>query len=198
MRNRPVGVLLPILFKLYEGSLILYPASFRQAYGPEMAQVFRTACRETQQRAGVGGLVVLCSRTVSDLVWSGLCEWMTKLRSREMLMQAVLSLTAVLWAAITNALQGGHDADDTALAVLLAGSFLYGVVRPKGAWWWALLIGLGLSVWRVIGQLTGFTLFYATDAELPLVFVPTVIGAYAGAVVRRLANWLWDKSALSG
>jgi hypothetical protein len=196
MRKSSSPVLVSFLGGLYEALLVFYPRSFRRVYGLEMAQVFRTACREMQRRKGASSLVLLCSRTLGELVWSGLCERLTRLCSRDVVMRVALSLVALLLASLAGSLQGRHDADDTVLTVLLAGSFLCGIIHPKGAWWWALLIGLGLPGGRILMHLTGFT--HATDAELPLVFVPTFVGAYAGAAVRWMASRSWSRSALRG
>lgn len=189
--------LLPLLGGLYEALLILFPRSFRQAYGPEMAQVFRTSCRETQRRDGARGLVLLCSRALGDVVWSSTCEWVTRPRARNICMRAMLSVVAVLLASMASSLHGRRDADDAALAVLLAGSFLCGVIHPKGAWWWALLIGVGLPGGRLLGHITGFTVFNVTDTEFPLMWAPTFVGAYAGAAMRWLTNRSWSKGSRS-
>lgn len=54
--------------------LVLYPKEFCDAYGPQMVQVFRDACRETVYRAGIAGLVALWARATLDLLFAGLAE----------------------------------------------------------------------------------------------------------------------------
>jgi Flp pilus assembly protein TadB len=52
--------------RVYRGLLAAYPASFRQRYGPEMAQVFRTCCRSTYLVSGKAGLLRLWLPTLWD------------------------------------------------------------------------------------------------------------------------------------
>jgi len=57
---------------LYRLLLHAYPATFRECYGGEMAQVFRECCREAYRRRGAVGLAGLWARTLSDLVISAI------------------------------------------------------------------------------------------------------------------------------
>lgn len=60
--------------RVYEALLSIYPKSFRDAYGPQMVQVFGDLCREEQERAGLVGLALLWARTVLDLLRTAASE----------------------------------------------------------------------------------------------------------------------------
>jgi hypothetical protein len=60
--------------RLYRALLVAYPREFRDAYGPQMAQVFRDSCRETVVQADIGGLVLLWARTLWDLLSTAIAE----------------------------------------------------------------------------------------------------------------------------
>lgn len=59
---------------IYRTLLVLYPKQFRDAYGAQMAQVFRDAYREAVERSGVAGLVALWMRTLLDLLFTAFAE----------------------------------------------------------------------------------------------------------------------------
>ena len=60
--------------RVYEALLLMYPKGFRNAYGPQMVQVFRDLCREERERAGLIGLALLWARTVLDLLRTAASE----------------------------------------------------------------------------------------------------------------------------
>ena len=51
---------------MYRRLLKAYPPAFREQYGDEMARVFRDSARAAWRGAGLGGLVVLWVRTLTD------------------------------------------------------------------------------------------------------------------------------------
>lgn len=65
--------------RAYRGLLFAYPRTFRQQYGVEMAQVFRTHCRVTFQAAGAGGVLRLWPATLWDWAWTAAREQMSSL-----------------------------------------------------------------------------------------------------------------------
>lgn len=67
MTRDPQAHLLDLSDRLYRVLLILYPASYRQEYGPLMAQAFRDLARCACTREGRLGLVVLWLWTLVDL-----------------------------------------------------------------------------------------------------------------------------------
>jgi len=60
--------------RVYEALLLMYPKGFRNAYGPQMVQVFGDLCREERERAGLIGLALLWARTVLDLLRTAASE----------------------------------------------------------------------------------------------------------------------------
>ena len=71
--------------------------------------------------------------------------------------------------------------------LLLVFAFLLGFVQPKGAWRWALAVGTGVPLVRLIGITLGYAAPYPTDSSI--VFLPIVValaGAYSGALIRNL------------
>jgi hypothetical protein len=60
--------MLRIVERLYRAALLIYPRTFRRAYGDAMAQAFRDRCRAASRRAGVAGLLGVCGAELRDLV----------------------------------------------------------------------------------------------------------------------------------
>ena len=63
----------PPSVRVYAALLKAYPKQFRRVYGPHMVQLFRDVHRE--RRAGWSGLLLLWTRTLSDLVPSAVAQW---------------------------------------------------------------------------------------------------------------------------
>ena len=72
---------------LYRHLLQFYPAAFREHYARDMAQVFRTMCREAYTESGPGGLFWLWLPVLWDSVWAVIYQWELYLfkRRREMM-----------------------------------------------------------------------------------------------------------------
>jgi hypothetical protein len=68
--------------RAYRILLAVYPAKFRQRYGPEMAQVFRTCCRAAYDSSGASGVLGLWLPTLWDWAWSAVGEWFSSLFGR--------------------------------------------------------------------------------------------------------------------
>lgn len=127
--------------RVYRRLLGLYPAGFRREYGPQMAQVFRDACRAACARGGLRGVLWLWPRVVVDLVVNAGAERLIRRRqpgqtagvstmrpagpgaSGALLLLAALAGLATL-AAYGRAV-GGHDLTGaTMLALLLQTAIL--------------------------------------------------------------------------
>jgi len=59
----------------------LYPASFRQAFGDEMLEVFALRCQEVRQQQGRGGMLVLWARTLPGVMRAAFLERLESRRS---------------------------------------------------------------------------------------------------------------------
>jgi hypothetical protein len=68
------GFLLRVSERAYRALLVLYPKEFRDAYGPQMVEVFRDACRGEVREAGIVGLVALWRRALWDLASTAVAE----------------------------------------------------------------------------------------------------------------------------
>ena len=78
----------------------------------------------------------------------------------------------------------------TIVPLLTAGAVL-GLLRPKAAWRWAVLIALGLPVMAAIGKLSGMRTVEPVqlDPRVTLVALAVaLLGSYTGALVRRAAS----------
>lgn len=73
--------------------------------------------------------------------------------------------------------------DDTGVEVafLLAITFILGLLHPRRAWQWALMVGPAIPA---ADLLTGKS---APAALLPIVIAIGLVGAYAGALLRKTA-----------
>lgn len=74
MDARPSKHMLITSGRLYSVLLYVYPKSFRQKYGREMALTFRDCCREALEQCGGWGLIRWWSFILSDLVMTASLE----------------------------------------------------------------------------------------------------------------------------
>ncbi len=73
----------------YRLLLHFYPAAFREHFAADMAQVFRTICRDVYAESGAGGLARLWLPVLWDWTWAALYQWGLYLfKRRTELMQA--------------------------------------------------------------------------------------------------------------
>jgi hypothetical protein len=84
------------------------------------------------------------------------------------------------------------------LLLLAVPAFTFGFVRPRGAWRWGILVGIGIPAVHLAGPACGFHPPYPvlpTPWVTLIVLVPALASAYLGAVSRRL---LVSRSERSG
>ncbi len=70
MESLPSQRIVSISDTLYRLLLHCYPSEFRREYAPEMAQTFRTCCREALQQQGTGGVLQLWRTILYDFATS--------------------------------------------------------------------------------------------------------------------------------
>jgi len=181
-----------VLPRIYGRLLIAYPLSFRREYGRQMVQVFHTACRHAVQQASARQVVQLWLRTLGDLVYSAGAERIMELRQHGDPLQRYLYLGAVLISGFTGYIHLRTDADRLVILLLVAGCFACGIARPAGAWRCALIVGLGIPLAMLVGHGVPAGSLSRRDVDLPLPapLIPALLGAYSGALVRRLAPQL--------
>jgi hypothetical protein len=137
--------------RLYRSLLLVYPASFRRAYGDEMARAFRDLCRDAWQASGAGGVLALWPGALRDLALAASAEHvggLTMLRLTLILSLAAPALLALdnlgylLWATtlgeppaymIDVAIYGFIGWLSLAVVAWLLGSF---VAARQGRWGW--------------------------------------------------------------
>ena len=85
--------------------------------------------------------------------------------------------------------------DDDAFVVLplLGATGLLGLIRPRRAWRWALLVGIWLPLGQLFTLVTKIPLPYQNNWEgvvavLGIALVLGLVGTYAGALLRRLVG----------
>jgi hypothetical protein len=78
--------------RLYRALLLVFPASFRRAYGDEMARAFRDLCRDARRTSGAGGVLALWPGALRDLLLAASAEHVGGLTMLRLTM--ILSLAA--------------------------------------------------------------------------------------------------------
>jgi hypothetical protein len=115
---------------------------------------------------------------------------------------ADLLLLAIVGSVVRGYIKLHNDDVQAPLAVLLLASFPFGFARPKRAWVWALIIGLGVPLSSLLSLKIG--VFYpcrpghryscegagsvANALRTFLLLLPALASAYAGATARRVAG----------
>lgn len=85
-----------------------------------------------------------------------------------------------------------HDLLFTALLVL-ASAMVLGITRPRKPWRWAVLFPLLVALMQLLGRF--LLLEKPTHAEVFesfLLFLPGIVGAYGGAVLRQALHSVWS------
>jgi hypothetical protein len=172
---------------IYRGLLYAYPSAFRLRYGGEMEQAFGDQLRDTITTRGVGGLFAFCIRTAWDLARSVMRERFT-LQS----VVGILCVAAALGFSIYAAHVDHHNKTEVypTLAVVLVGSFIAALIRPRHAWRWAIFVALGVPFFGPLPDLLARLAAPGRWAMLAVLLVPGLLGAYAGAMLRRAVAML--------
>ncbi len=88
-----------------------YPARFRQRFGQEMSQVFRTGLREAYHARGTGGIIRLWLFTLWDWTVTALKEQISSMSGRDIKMDTLSfdrQLGDVIWMMVTG-LRSGYS-----------------------------------------------------------------------------------------
>ena len=73
--------------------------------------------------------------------------------------------------------------------IIVTVTFLFGVIQPKYAWHWALIIGLGIPAAHLIGRAFGYSPPFPVEPNVLITLIaliPAFIGAYLGFLARLL------------
>ena len=101
---------------------------------------------------------------------------------------ALLSALALACALLVAYVDAHTDDTQFPAFMLLAFTFILSFHQPHLAWWWALLIGLGIPLSHILASAGLFTPQFSSDVSglfLPVIFA--CAGASAGALLRRAA-----------
>src|SRR4051812_17479605 len=75
MKRAPLPPPVRLAVGVYAVLVRLYPPAFRQQYGPQLVQVFRTICQTAYRRGGRRGLLALWPSLLGDLVSTLVAEY---------------------------------------------------------------------------------------------------------------------------
>lgn len=132
------GRLITISWHIYRLLLALYPASFRQTYGREMALVFRDQCRRKEQHGGATVLLQFWLATLIDLVTTVFTEHVQEMI--QMPLQIVARLCGFIGAL------GGLSLLTMLYIIAWAGGFAGVPGWPLSFWYYPLNYALPLAV----------------------------------------------------
>jgi NhaP-type Na+/H+ or K+/H+ antiporter len=96
---------------------------------------------------------------------------------------------AAIGGVIAGAVDFRNDEPQAAVIVILAFAGALGFLRPKRAWLWAIIVGLGVPLVYLIASALGYQSrsvpepgWYASLIAL----IPALISAYSGVLVRKI------------
>ena len=167
---------------IYRWLLRAYPAAFRATYGPDLEQLFADVWRA---EAAGGGRSRGRSRRQARIWWWAMRDTLARapverLRSVHLNRgRLVLLIVAAILGLGIGVVDSSPHWDDTGITVaaLVAVTGSLGLVYPRGAWLWALAVGIWIPVLNIAQT-------HNASSVLALVFA--FAGAYAGAVGRRI------------
>jgi hypothetical protein len=204
MRADPLAARL--LMRLYRALLRLYPPAYRRAFADEQARTFADLCRAARGRRDLAALGL---RGAADLLAAIAHERATEEwhMNRHTWLIAGLAIALAVFLGYID--QKMIEVQGTLLFLLPFG-FLLGLLGSRGAWRWALILGLSIPVAGVLARALGIEpagLAHAravTGQPLPFTYgqaltgvialIPAFLAVYAGAAVQRLvagrARWV--------
>jgi hypothetical protein len=171
---------------LYSCLLAMYPPSFRKRFGDEMRLVFRDMCQSAIRDRGAIGLAKVWRLTLVDLPKSAVAERWAVLDK----WAALLLLVGIADGLFAAYVDYHNDEVQAPVLVILVCTCLLGLIRPKGAWKWALAVGLGVPACHIGGRWLGYAGPYPVkpnDYASIIALIPAFIGSYFGALMRVAA-----------
>jgi hypothetical protein len=188
--------------RVYRLLLASYPASFRRAWGDQLAEAFRDGSRDAARR-DAGALVWFWLRAIGDLLGSAAAEhWTVGSGKRTIAWGSVVvgSITALGAGAFGWLCLHTDETGVLAMSVFLVAGAL-GLARPRQAWL-AALIGLAAPGVQVLAHLGGWRV-PTPNGPVPnprdwsdvvgpcLALLFSTAGALIGALCGRIFSQLW-------
>ncbi|MFN8376030.1 MAG: hypothetical protein U0694_24545 [Anaerolineae bacterium] len=182
--------MLRISGKVYRVLLRLYPAEHREAFGAAMAQTFGDMLRDAYGQRGARGVLRLWLETLSDTLQNAVIEHGSVLQERLAMSRRSLMVLglALLLAVVTGYVDITADEVQAPMLCILLFSFMLGLLQPKGAWRWALLIGLSIPAATFVGLAINFNFVDAPPRypiTLAVLVIPALVAAYLGVLASR-------------
>ncbi len=106
-------------------------------------------------------------------------------------MDLLLIALAVLGAFLAGAVDFNNDEPQAAVIVIMAIAGLLGLIQPRKAWRWAIIVGLGVPSVYLIATALGY---HSKGVPEPgwyaslIALIPAFISAYAGALLRKVIS----------
>ena len=181
--------------KIYGMALRAYPSAFRQRYGVEMARVFNEGLRDAQ-KAGYRSLFRYSVKVVCDLLVTATGKRLIALETSSIL----VAFAAVACGCCAAYIDFHASEVQATLLVLLASSFALGCIKPRRAWFSALIIavllpGVHIIVFALRSSETSQGHPYLSRLMMLLpALVGSFVGAYSGVFLRfiahRVSQWI--------
>lgn len=107
-------------------------------------------------------------------------------------MKAIYLFQALICGAIISFIDSRSDAVQAAALLILATTFIFGLLHARRAWAYALIIGLSIVAMETLTTLTGWPAHIGPQPTFAysglIALLPAFIGAYSGAGLR----WVLD------
>lgn len=175
---------------IYRLLMFAYPAEYRKDYGIPMMQTFTDLYRDALKSHGRLPLIRFWLNILTDVIVSAVLEhvsaWTRRIR---MSRQGVSTLLLVIaFCILTGYVNLNASEVQAPMACILAFSFLAGLLQPKAAWRWGILIGLSVPLSYFIGFAINYKIVDPPRLPITLVVlvIPALIATY-GAVLLRWA-----------
>jgi hypothetical protein len=167
--------------RLYRALLYAYPAAFRREYGDLMAQHFGDCYRLAAHEERASSMPIFWLRTLGDLLRSAALERIAAARSSGLWLLPL----AILSGLVIGSVDYTATEVQATLLVLLPVGFLFGMIAPRRARAWALILGLAIPLVHVIGHMLNIRPPYKDMVVASLLaLIPAFLAVYCGAAAR--------------
>jgi vacuolar-type H+-ATPase subunit I/STV1 len=183
-------LLLRLSGQVYRLLLWLYPADFRRAYGRLMLQLFGDTCRDAYSRGGATALGKLWLHTRKDTLVTGFNERLEVIQKESHMSRRslLMGIFALILCAVVGYINVHTDETGIVVVCMLIMAFVLGLIQPKAAWRWGLLVGLSIPASYFIGFALNTRMVDPPryPITLAVLVLPALVSAYSGALFHRV------------